>query len=53
MIPPYFAKRQQDWRTKDLKPTTNWNEAELLWDAGEFVRIVKEGNPYLPLNSEE
>ena len=45
-IPEYFLARKRDWRTKDLKPTDNWDEATLLWDAGEYVRIVKPGDTY-------
>ena len=45
-IPEYFLARKRDWRTKDLKPTDNWDEATLLWDAGEYVRIVKPGDSY-------
>jgi hypothetical protein len=44
MIPPYFAARQDLWRDKNLKPTNNWDEAEFLWEAGEFVRIAKPGS---------
>ncbi len=39
---PYFASRRADWRDKDLKPTTVWDEAKFLWDSGEYVRIQKE-----------
>ena len=39
---PYFASRRADWRDKDLKPTTVWDEAKFLWDSGEYVRIKKE-----------
>jgi hypothetical protein len=46
MIPDYWLNRKHKWLNKQLKPTTNWDEAAFVNDGGEYVRIVKEGDGY-------
>lgn len=37
----YFLKRKHLWLDKNFKSTTDWDKAEFLFEAGEYVRINK------------
>ena len=45
-IPQYWLSRKRDWLDKTMKPTENWNDAAFVYEAGEYVRIVKPGDAY-------
>ena len=45
-IPPYWLARKRDWLDKTMKPTENWTGAAFVYEAGEYVRIVKPGDAY-------
>ena len=38
---PYFLSVRHLWLDGDKKSTDDWNKAEFLFDAGEYVRINK------------
>jgi len=45
-IPPYWLSRKSDWLDAQMCPTVNWDEAAFVYEAGEYVRIVKPGDAY-------
>jgi len=42
---PYFEQRRSDWRDAKLQPTTSWDEAQYLWNHGEYLAINKGPSP--------
>lgn len=45
-IPEYFLSVKHLWVDKDLKPTTEWAEAEFIMEGSLPVRIAKPGSFY-------
>jgi len=46
-IPPYWLARKGDWLDEKKKKTEVWSDAAFVYEAGEYVRIVKPGESLL------